>query len=83
MEKRKMNRVAIGFIILVVMVLVLMFSNSLRRSSRITLPAENSTSGQTDIACRERLLNTGGVPAGAVQPGHPGGAGVERRQRLL
>ena len=48
MEKRKMNRVAIGFIILVVMVLVLMFSNSLRRSSRITLPAENSTSGQTD-----------------------------------
>lgn len=48
MEKRKMNRVAIGFIILVVMVLVLMFSNSLRRSSRITLPAENSTSEQTD-----------------------------------
>ena len=55
MEKRKMNRVAMGFIVLVVLVLVLMFSNSLRRSSRITLPAEDSTAGQTDrMPRRER-----------------------------
>lgn len=33
MEKRKLNRITAGFIVLVVMVLILMFSNSLRRSS--------------------------------------------------
>ena len=38
MEKRKLNRITAGFIVLVVMVLILMFSNSLRRSSHITLP---------------------------------------------
>lgn len=37
MEKRKLNRITAGFIVLVVMVLILMFSNSLRRSSHITL----------------------------------------------
>lgn len=36
MEKRKLNRITAGFIVLVVMVLILMFSNSLRRSSHIT-----------------------------------------------
>lgn len=40
MEKRKLNRITAGFIVLVVMVLILMFSNSLRRSSHITLPEE-------------------------------------------
>lgn len=35
MEKRKLNRITAGFIVLVVMVLILMFSNSLRRSSHI------------------------------------------------
>ena len=48
MKKRKMNRIAVGFIVLVVLVIVLMFSNSLRRSSRITLPPEDSSSGQPD-----------------------------------
>ena len=38
MEKRKLNRITAGFIVLVVMVLILMFSNSLRRSSHSTLP---------------------------------------------
>ena len=42
MEKRKLNRITAGFIVLVVMVLILMFSNSLRRSSHITLPEEGS-----------------------------------------
>ena len=48
MEKRKVSRVAMGFIALVVLVMVLMFSNSLRRSSRITLPSADSAAGQTD-----------------------------------
>ena len=42
MEKRKLNRITAGFIVLVVMVLILMFSNSLRRSSHITLPEEGA-----------------------------------------
>ena len=46
MEKRKLSRVAMGFIILVVLVIVLMFSNSLRRTARITLPSSDSTSGE-------------------------------------
>ena len=48
MEKRKLNRTTAGFIVLVVMVLILMFSNSLRRSSHITLPEEGSSPGQTE-----------------------------------
>mgnify|MGYP001532731964 CR=1 FL=1 len=48
MEKRKLNRITAGFIVLVVMVLILMFSNSLRRSSHITLPEEGSSPGQTE-----------------------------------
>ena len=48
MEKRKLDRVTLGFIVLVVIVLVLMFSNSLRRSSRITLPEEGGSAGQTE-----------------------------------
>lgn len=56
MEKRKLNRITAGFIVLVVMVLILMFSNSLRRSSHITLPEEGSSPGQTedDIQCLRR-----------------------------
>lgn len=48
MEKRKLDRVTLGFIVLVVIVLVLMFSNSLRRSSRIILPEEGSSAEQTE-----------------------------------
>ena len=48
MEKRKINRVAMGFIILVVLVLVLMFSNSLRRTARITLPSSDSAAGSSE-----------------------------------
>ena len=44
MEKRKLNRITAGFIVLVVMVLILMFSNSLRRSSHIVLPPAGSAS---------------------------------------
>ena len=47
MEKQKVSRVAVGFIVLVVLVIVLMFSNSLRRSSRITLPPADSAAGET------------------------------------
>ena len=35
MEKRKLNRITAGFIVLVVMVLILMFSNSLRRFTSV------------------------------------------------
>ena len=48
MEKRKLNRITAGFIVLVVVVLILMFSNSLRRSSHITLPEEGSSPGQAE-----------------------------------
>ena len=48
MEKRKISRVAMGFIVLVVLVIVLMFTNTLRRSSRITLPEEGNTAEQTE-----------------------------------
>ena len=48
MEKRKLNRITAGFIVLVVMVLILMFSNSLRRSSHITLPEEGSSPGHAE-----------------------------------
>ena len=48
MEKRKISRVAMGFIVLVVLVIVLMFTNSLRRSSRITLPEEGNSAEQTE-----------------------------------
>lgn len=58
MEKRKLSRVAMGFIILVVLVIVLMFSNSLRRTARITLPSSDSAaggSGGADIAGGDSL----------------------------
>ena len=48
MEKRKISRVAMGFIVLVVLVIVLMFTNTLRRSSRITLPEEGNSAEQTE-----------------------------------
>lgn len=98
MEKRKLNRITAGFIVLVVMVLILMFSNSLRRSSHITLPEEGSSPGQTEdtnasggdaltvIAVTPETVQTAietlTRPA-AVQPGDPGGAAVGRRQRIL
>ena len=58
MEKQKLSRVAMGFIILVVLVIVLMFSNSLRRTARITLPSSDSaagSSGGADIAGGDSL----------------------------
>lgn len=94
MEKRKLNRITAGFIVLVVMVLILMFSNSLRRSSHITLPEEGSSPGQAEdtnasggdaltvIAVTPETVQTAietlTRPA-AVQPGDPGGAAVGRR----
>ena len=47
MDKQKINRITIGFIVLVLLVIVLMLSNSLRRSSRITLPEEGSAVSDT------------------------------------
>ena len=98
MEKRKLNRITAGFIVLVVMVLILMFSNSLRRSSHITLPEEGSSPGQAEdtnasggdaltvIAVTPETVQTAigdADPPAAVQPGDPGGAAVGRRQRFL
>ena len=45
MDKRKINRVTVGFVVLVGLVILLMLSNSLRRSSRITLPPTESDAG--------------------------------------
>ena len=46
MKNQKLNRVAVGFIVLVVLVIVLMFSNSFRRSTHITLPPADSAAGE-------------------------------------
>ena len=48
MGKRKISRVAMGFIVLVALVILLMFSNSLRRTARITLPPADSSAGESD-----------------------------------
>ena len=93
MEKRKLSRVAMGFIILVVLVIVLMFSNSLRRTARITLPSSDSAAGSSGgayIAGRDSLTVVAVTPetvqtaiATLERPGDPGGAVLERRKRLL
>ena len=44
MDKRKLNRVTVGFVALMVLVIVLMLVNSLRRSAHITLPQESDIS---------------------------------------
>ena len=46
MDKRNMNRITMGFIVLVMLVIVLMLANSLRRSAHIVLPEEPGTSDQ-------------------------------------
>lgn len=43
MKQKRLNRVAAGFVILAVLVIALVLSNSLRRTSRITLPDPDST----------------------------------------
>lgn len=65
MGKRKVSRVAMGFIVLVALVIVLMFSNSLRRSSRITLPPADSAAGETDPGGGS---GAGGLTVVAVAP---------------
>ena len=47
MKKRRLSRVAVGFVVLVVLVIALMLVNSLRRSSRVTLPPADSGAGET------------------------------------
>lgn len=44
MDKRKLNRITVGFVALMVLVIVLMLVNSLRRSAHITLPQESDIS---------------------------------------
>ena len=47
MKKRRISRAATGFVVLVVLVVALMLSNTLRSSRRIVLPVETETPGQT------------------------------------
>ena len=87
-----------AFIILVVLVIVLMFSNSLRRTARITLPLvgqRSRGSGGADIAGGDSLTVVAVTPETVqtaiatlerpeqYKPGDPGGAVLERRKRLL
>lgn len=44
MDKRKLNRITAGFVALMVLVIVLMLFNSLRRTAHITLPQESDIS---------------------------------------
>lgn len=46
MDKRKLNWITLIFVVLTVFVVGLMLSNTLRRSSHITLPDTNGTTGQ-------------------------------------
>lgn len=48
MKKRRISRAATGFVVLVVLVIALMLSNTLRSSPRIVLPEETETPGQTE-----------------------------------
>ena len=66
MGKRKISRVAMGFIVLVALVILLMFSNSLRRTARITLPPADSSAGESD---------GGSAPGGRRPDGHRGDVG--------
>lgn len=45
MRKKNYNRIAVGFALLVVLVIALLLSNSLRRTSHIVLPNTDSSSG--------------------------------------
>ena len=47
MKQRRISRAATGFVVLVVLVVALMLSNTLRSSPRIVLPVETETPGQT------------------------------------
>lgn len=48
MDRRKMNWITTGFIVLVVLVVALMLTNGLRRTAHITLPTETTSPGQTE-----------------------------------
>ena len=48
MKKKRISRAATGFVVLVVLVIALMLSNTLRFSPRIVLPVETETPGQTE-----------------------------------
>ena len=48
MKKRRISRAATGFVVLVVLVIALMLSNTLRSSPRIVLPEETEAPGQTE-----------------------------------
>lgn len=47
MKKRRISRAATGFVVLVVLVIALMLSNTLSSSPRIVLPEETETVGET------------------------------------
>lgn len=47
MDKRKLNRITVGFVALMVLVIVLMLVNGLRRTAHITLPQETDVSDTT------------------------------------
>lgn len=48
MDKRRMNRITVGFIVVMALVIAVMFGNNLRRPARVVLPDASDTGEQTD-----------------------------------
>lgn len=49
MDKRRMNRITIGFIVVMALVIAVMFGNNLRRPARVVLPETGDTADQSDV----------------------------------
>lgn len=47
MDKRRLNRITWGFLVITVLVIAVMLNDTLRRTSRITLPDSEASQGQT------------------------------------
>ena len=48
MDKRRMNHIAVGFIVVMALVIAVMFGNNLRRPPHVVLPDTSDTGDQTD-----------------------------------
>ena len=50
MDKRRMNHIAVGFIVVMALVIAVMFGNNLRRPPQVVLPDTSATGDQSDQA---------------------------------
>lgn len=48
MDKRRMNHITVGFIVVMALVIAVMFGNNLRRPTHVVLPETSGTGDQTD-----------------------------------